>query len=109
MAIVRARGLDDIMQSLLQLRPRIVGIEQVRGYGRQKGHLETYGEPASEGGFLPKVRLEFTVGPEQLDQAVEAVCQAARTGRIGDGKIFVHAVRPQAPAVAPAPAEAEPG
>jgi nitrogen regulatory protein P-II 2 len=107
-AIVRARGLDEIMQSLLLLRPRIVGIEQVRGYGRQKGHLETYGEPASEGGFLPKVRLEFTVGATQLDQAVEAVCQAARTGRIGDGKIFVHAVRPQAGAVAPTLAEVEP-
>ncbi len=71
-------------------------IEQVRGYNRQKTHLELYDEIPWEGGFLPKVRLQFSVTAQHLEAAIAAICTAARTGRSGDGKIFVHAVEPVA-------------
>ena len=96
-AVVRAPGVDAVMERLLPLGPHLVALEQVKGYGRQKGHLEFYEAGHFEGGFLPKVRLEFTVDAERLAQAVDAVCRGARTGRIGDGKIFVHAVQETAP------------
>ena len=91
-AIVRPVRLDAVIEALLPLGLRDVLVEPVRGYGRQKEHLELYGEPPGEGGFLPKVRLQFVVASGQLQAAVDAVRAAARTGRIGDGKIFVHAV-----------------
>jgi nitrogen regulatory protein PII len=93
-AIVRPVRLDAVIEALLPLGLRDVLVEPVRGYGRQKEHLELYGEPPGEGGFLPKVRLQFVVGAAQLQAAVDAVRAGARTGRIGDGKIFVHAVGP---------------
>jgi len=91
-AVIRAHRLDGVVAALAGARPRDLLIEQVRGYGRQKGHLEVYEGGGFEGGFLPKVRLEFSVRSEDVRVAVEAVCAAARSGRIGDGKIFVHAV-----------------
>jgi len=92
-AVVRALNVDAVVEQLLPVAPEHLQIEQVKGYGRQKGHLEFYEAGHFEGGFLPKVRLEFTVDAAQLEDALAAVCGAARTGRIGDGKIFVHAVR----------------
>ena len=91
-AIVRPVRLDAVIEALLPLGLRDVLVEPVRGYGRQKEHLDLYGEAPGEGGFLPKVRLQFVVGAAQLLAAVDAVRAGARTGRIGDGKIFVHAV-----------------
>jgi nitrogen regulatory protein PII len=91
-AIVRPVRLDAVIEALLPLGLRDVLVEPVRGYGRQKEHLDLYGEAPGEGGFLPKVRLQFVVGAAQLQAAVDAVRAGARTGRIGDGKIFVHAV-----------------
>jgi len=91
-AIVRPARLDAVIEALLPLELRDVLVEPVRGYGRQKEHLDLYGEGPGEGGFLPKVRLQFVVAAGQLQAAVDAVRTAARTGRIGDGKIFVHAV-----------------
>ncbi len=93
MAVVRALSVDAVVEELLPFKPQHLQIEQVKGYGRQKGHLEFYEAGHFEGGFLPKVRIEFTVPSSQLEEALEAVSQAARTGRIGDGKIFVHAIR----------------
>jgi len=93
MAVVRALSVDAVVEQLLPVEPEHLQIEQVKGYGRQKGHLEFYEAGHFEGGFLPKVRLEFTVRTAQLEDALAAVCKAARTGRIGDGKIFVHAIR----------------
>ena len=93
-AIVRAANIDAVMEALLPVAPRDVLIETVRGYNRQKTHLGDYEEIGHEGGFLPKVRLQFVVPGEALEAAVAAVCGAARTGRIGDGKIFVHLVEP---------------
>jgi len=91
-AIVRPVRLDAVIEALLPLELRDVLVEPVRGYGRQKEHLDLYGEGPGEGGFLPKVRLQFVVAAGQLQAAVDVVRAAARTGRIGDGKIFVHAV-----------------
>jgi nitrogen regulatory protein PII len=92
---VRPVRVDAVMEALAglgALAPRDVLIEQVRGYGRQKTHLDFYEEGPCEGGFVPKVRLQFTVDAGALDAAVNALRTGARTGRIGDGKIFVHAV-----------------
>ena len=92
---VRPVRVDAVMEALAALganAPRDVLIEQVRGYGRQKTHLDFYEEGPCEGGFLPKVRLQFTVNAEQLEPAITALRSGARTGRIGDGKIFVHVV-----------------
>jgi len=100
-AIVRASRLDAVMEALQPLSPRDVLIEPVRGYNRQKSHLAEYEELALEGGFLPKVRLQFVVDGAGLPPAVAAIREAARTGRIGDGKIFVHLVEPAARAGAP--------
>ena len=94
-AVVRAASLDAVMERVVPRVPGgVVGVELVRGYGRQKGHLAFYESAGFEGGFLPKVRLEFHVPPTEVDGAVEAVCEGARTGRIGDGKIFVQLVEP---------------
>lgn len=95
-AVIRALRVDAVMENLGHLPAGDVIVEQVRGYGRQKGHLGTY-DPASDEGFLPKVRLEFAVAEVDLPAAVEAVCDGARTGRIGDGKVFVQRVGSHAP------------
>jgi nitrogen regulatory protein P-II 1 len=95
-AIVRASHVDAIMEALSPLALRDVLVEPVRGYNRQKSHLAEYEELALEGGFLPKVRLQFVVDGAGLPPAVAAITEAARTGRIGDGKIFVHLVEPAA-------------
>jgi nitrogen regulatory protein P-II 2 len=72
-------------------------VNEVKGYGRQKGHMEIYRGAEYAVNFLPKLRLEVAVSSEQLDQVMEAVAAAAKTGQIGDGKIFVtpleHAMR----------------
>ncbi len=102
-AIVRPSRLDAVMEALHPLAPRDVLIEAVRGYNRQKTHLADYEEVGHEGGFLPKVRLQFVVEGARLAEAVQALCEAARTGRIGDGKVFVHRVRTAAGAPAGAP------
>src|SRR5215470_14461743 len=90
--VIRPVRLDAVMEALVPLAPRDVLIEPVRGYGRQKTHLDFYEEGFGDAGFLPKVRLQFSVESERLAEAVTALRNGARTGRIGDGKIFVHAV-----------------
>ncbi len=108
-AMVRPSRLDAVMEALLPLAPRDVLVEPVRGYGRQKTHLDLYEEGLFEAGFLPKVRLQFVVEGARLEDAVAALRAGARTGRIGDGKIFVHAI--EAPRESPrdAPADAPRG
>lgn len=88
-AILRPVCLDKTMELLAACRPAEVLIEEVRGYGRQKTHLEFYEQGSWAAGFVPKIRLEFIVNGERAQEAVEAIVQAACTGRIGDGKIFV--------------------
>jgi nitrogen regulatory protein PII len=89
-AMVRSVRVDAVMQQLQPLAPRDVLIEQVRGYGRQKTHLDFYEEGPCEGGFLPKVRVQFVIDGTRVPEVVDAIREGARTGRIGDGKIFIH-------------------
>ena len=89
-AVVKPVRLDAVIEALEPFAVRDVLVEQVRGYGRQKGHLGDYEELHE--GFLPKVRVECVIGDEQVDDVGAAIRQAARTGRIGDGKIFLHEV-----------------
>lgn len=91
-AVVRPFRLDPVMEELASLGSRDVLVEQVRGYGRQKAHLSLYAAEGFGSSFLPKVRLEFTVDGVRFGEAVQAICRGARTGRIGDGKIFAHAI-----------------
>ena len=98
-AVVRPFRLDEVMAELHGQGCRDVLVEQVRGYGRQKEHLSLYETHGFEGSFLPKVRLEFTVDGERLPAIVRALCRGGRTGRIGDGKIFVHRVDAVGPRV----------
>jgi len=91
-AVVRPMRVDAVMEAVADCAVGPVVVEPVRGYGRQKDHLEFYEGGATEGGFLPKVRIEFRVDGSRLDDVVTAIRGGAATGRIGDGKIFVHEV-----------------
>ena len=86
--IVKVPKLDAAISALSAFPVEGVVTEEVRGYGRQKGHLELYQGSEYRVTFLPKARLEFHAPPEVAERAALAVAEAARTGRIGDGKIF---------------------
>lgn len=86
--IVKVPKLDAAISALAAFPVEGVVTEEVRGYGRQKGHLELYQGSEYRVTFLPKARLEFHATPEVAERAALAVAEAARTGRIGDGKIF---------------------
>jgi len=87
--VVKPFKLDAAIEALKRFDVGIVTIEEVRGYGRQKGHLELYQGSEYNIAFLPKVRLEFFAPAERTDSIIEALMNACRTGRIGDGKIFI--------------------
>lgn len=87
--IVKVPKLDAVIAALSAFPVEGVVTEEVRGYGRQKGHLELYQGSEYRVTFLPKARVEFHAPPEVAEKAALAVAEAARTGRIGDGKIFV--------------------
>ena len=88
-ADIKPSGLDAVVEALGPFARSEIEVVEVRGYGRQKGHLELYAGSEYELSFLPKVRLEVVVDESELEAAAEALRQAAWTGRIGDGKIFV--------------------
>jgi nitrogen regulatory protein P-II 2 len=96
-AIIKPFKLDEVRQALTGLGVSGMTVTEVKGYGRQKGHTEIYRGAEYTVNFLPKLRVEVAVSAEQVDRAVEAITAGARTGQIGDGKIFVttvdHAVR----------------
>jgi len=87
--IVKVPKLDAVIAALSAFPVEGVVTEEVRGYGRQKGHLELYQGSEYRVTFLPKARVEFHAPPEIAERAALAVAEAARTGRIGDGKILV--------------------
>jgi nitrogen regulatory protein P-II 1 len=87
--IIKPFKLDDVKAALNDLGIKGMTVSEVKGYGRQKGHTEVYRGAEYKVDFLPKVKLEIIVENEQADKAIEAVIAAARTGKIGDGKIFV--------------------
>ena len=88
-AVVKPFRLDAVLQALKPHGTRGITVQEVRGYGRQKGHAELYTGSEYSISFLPKVRVECLVPMEETDDAIESIRRAARTGRIGDGKIFV--------------------
>ena len=91
-AIIKPFKLEDVRQSLGEIGIQGMTIEEVKGFGRQKGHTELYRGAEYVIDFLPKVKLQLAVKDDQVDQAVEAIINAANTGKIGDGKIFVTAI-----------------
>ena len=88
-AIIKPFKLDDVRQALSGIGISGMTVTEVKGYGRQKGHTELYRGAEYVVDFLPKVKIEVAVSDESLERAVEAIANAARTGKIGDGKIFV--------------------
>ena len=88
-AIIQPHRLEAAREALTALGIEGMTVSEVRGYGRQKGHTELYRGAEYVVDFLPKIKIEVAVADDQLDQAIDAITNAARTGRIGDGKIFV--------------------
>jgi len=89
-AIVKHFRLDEVRKTLMEAGVEGMTLIEVKGFGRQKGHLEVYRGVEYEVNFLPKVKLEVAVSDEKLDSVVEAITRGAKTGEIGDGKIFVY-------------------
>ena len=91
-AIIKPFKLDDVRESLSEIGVTGVTVTEVKGFGRQKGHTELYRGAEYVVDFLPKVKLEIAVSEDNVKTAVEAIVNAANTGKIGDGKIFVSAL-----------------
>lgn len=88
-AIIKPFKLDDVREALSDVGVQGLTVTEVKGFGRQKGHSELYRGAEYMVDFLPKVKIEAVMSEELVDQAVEAILKAARTGKVGDGKIFV--------------------
>ena len=88
-AIIKPFKLDEVRDALTRIGVHGMTVTEVKGYGRQKGHKEIYRGAEYAINFLPKLRIEVAIASEQLDQAMDALAAAAKTGQIGDGKIFV--------------------
>ena len=91
-AIIQPHKLDDVKESLKAIGIDGITITEVRGHGRQKGHKEVYRGMEYEVDLLPKVKLEMVVPDARLEEAMRAISSTARTGKIGDGKIFIYDV-----------------
>lgn len=88
-AIIKPFKLDDVREALHQMSISGMTVSEVKGYGRQKGHTELYRGAEYVVEFQPKVKIQIAISDDQVDAAIEAICKAASTGKIGDGKIFV--------------------
>ncbi len=88
-AIIKPFKLDDVKDALAQIGIAGMTVTEVKGYGRQQGHTELYRGAEYIVDFLPKVKVEIVVKAEDVDEVVEKIVEAARTGKIGDGKVFV--------------------
>ncbi|HCQ48316.1 MAG TPA: P-II family nitrogen regulator [Achromobacter sp.] len=91
-AIIKPFKLDEVREALAEVGVSGLTVTEVKGFGRQKGHTELYRGAEYVVDFLPKIRVEVVLPDDQVEAAIEAVVKAARTGKIGDGKIFVTAV-----------------
>ena len=91
-AIIKPFKLDEVREALSEIGVAGLTVTEVKGFGRQKGHTELYRGAEYVVDFLPKIKIEVVVANETTDAAIEAIVKAARTGKIGDGKIFVTAV-----------------
>ncbi len=92
MAIIKPFKLDEVREALTSIGIQGLTVTEVKGYGRQKGHTEIYRGAEYAVSFLPKVKIEIAVTGDLVDKAVEAISAAAKTGQIGDGKIFVYGI-----------------
>ncbi len=96
-AIIKPFKLEEVRSALTDLGLQGMTVTEVKGYGRQKGHTEIYRGAEYAVSFLPKIKIEVVVSNDQLDKAIEAITKTAKTGQIGDGKIFIspieHTVR----------------
>jgi len=91
-AIIQPHKLDDVKEALKNIGVDGITVTEVRGHGRQKGHREVYRGMEYEVDFLPKMKIETIVPDIRLDEVSQVICSAARTGKIGDGKIFIYEV-----------------
>ena len=91
-AIIKPFKLDEVKEALQELGVQGMTVVEAKGYGRQKGQTELYRGAEYVVDFLPKIKIEVVLADDQVDRAVEAIAGAARTGRIGDGKIFISEV-----------------
>ncbi|MDB5987661.1 MAG: family nitrogen regulator [Nevskia sp.] len=89
-AIIKPFRLDAVREALSEAGVQGMTVTEVRGFGRQKGHTELYRGAEYTVDLLPKIKLEVALSPEQVDKAIDAISKAAKTGQIGDGKIFVY-------------------
>jgi nitrogen regulatory protein P-II 2 len=96
-AIIKPFKLEEVRDALTAIGVHGLTVTEVKGYGRQKGHTEIYRGAVSAVSFLPKIKIEVAIASDQIEKTIEAITSAAKTGQIGDGKIFVfgleHAVR----------------
>ena len=88
-AIIKPFKLDEVKEALQEVGVQGITVTEAKGFGRQKGHTELYRGAEYVVDFLPKVKIEIVINEDRQDAAIEAIQKAARTGRIGDGKIFV--------------------
>ena len=97
MAIIKPFKLEEVRDALTAMGVHGLTVTEVKGYGRQKGHTEIYRGAEYAVSFLPKIKIEVAVNSDQVDKTIDAITSAAKTGQIGDGKIFVtpidHALR----------------
>jgi nitrogen regulatory protein PII len=91
-AIIRPFKLEEVKEALVEEGVRGLTISEVRGYGRQKGHTETYRGSEYRIEFIPKIKIEVVVEDSKLDKVVDAILKSAKTGQVGDGKIFIYDV-----------------
>jgi nitrogen regulatory protein PII len=92
-AIIRPFKLDDVREALSEIGVRGMTLTEVKGYGRQKGHTELYRGSEYKIDFLPKIKIEIIADDSMVDNIVSTIIKAAKTGQVGDGKIFVSAVQ----------------
>lgn len=91
-AIIKPFKLDDVKEALNEIGVHGMTVTEVNGYGRQKGHKEIYRGAEYVVDFVPKIKIEIVITKERVEEAIQTICDAANTGKIGDGKIFVSTI-----------------
>ena len=91
-SIIRPFRIDDVREALGEIGVKGMTLTEVKGYGRQKGHTELYRGSEYQIDFLPKLKLEIVVADKMVDQVVDVILKAAKTGQVGDGKIFISSI-----------------
>jgi len=92
-AIIRPFKLDEVKEALMEEGIRGMTISEVRGYGRQKGHTETYRGSEYRIEFVPKIKIEIVIEDSKVEKVIDAILKTAKTGQVGDGKIFIYDVK----------------